>query len=178
MSRGPGRWQRAILERLETVPAFYQFELFPSERARRKKSSNPDTLWEPGYRDPRIVAARRATRTLANAGKVRLFYYRRDRPPYRRLVIARPSVDVEALRLCLPRMTARKAVASGPARWAEKRSLFVDQSSRSKSLSLKACSSASAHAFTTAFSSRFRISVRVGRFGTMPMRETPVRLAM
>ena len=44
MSRGPGRWQRAILERLETVPAFYQFELFPSERARRKKSSNPDTL--------------------------------------------------------------------------------------------------------------------------------------
>ena len=70
--------------------------LFPSERARRKKSSNPDT---------RFVAARRATRTLANAGKVRLFYYRRDRPPYRRLVIARPSVDVEALRLCLPRMT-------------------------------------------------------------------------
>jgi len=55
MSRGPGRWQRAILERLETVPAFYQFELFPSERARRKKSSNPDT---------RFVAARRATRTL------------------------------------------------------------------------------------------------------------------
>ena len=95
MSRGPGRWQRAILERLETVPAFYQFELFPSERARRKKSSNPDTLCggPPCNAHP------------ANAGKVRLFYYRRDRPPYRRLVIARPSVDVEALRLCLPRMT-------------------------------------------------------------------------
>jgi hypothetical protein len=30
MSRGPGRWQRAILERLQTREQFYLWEILPS----------------------------------------------------------------------------------------------------------------------------------------------------
>jgi len=96
MSRGPGRWQRAILERLETVPAFYQFEPIPVREGAAQEVEQPRYA---------LCGGPPCNAHPANAGKVRLFYYRRDRPPYRRLVIARPSVDVEALRLCLPRMT-------------------------------------------------------------------------
>jgi hypothetical protein len=94
--------QRLLLQKLEVVPAFYLFELFPPMPARARQSSN--SLPSLSYRDPRIVALRRAARSLGNAGKLRRFYDLRDR--YRRLVIARPSMTAETLRL--PRMSARR----------------------------------------------------------------------
>jgi len=48
MSRGPGRWQRAILERLETVPAFYQFEPIPVREGAAQEVEQPRyALWRP-----------------------------------------------------------------------------------------------------------------------------------
>jgi len=97
MSRGPGILQRAILQKLEEHPAFYLLELFPWGRDQSVKHRS----------NPRVVALRRATHNLKRQGKVRL-YYSRDRE--HRLVIARPDVDLETLRRCLPRMTARRRI--------------------------------------------------------------------
>ena len=97
MSRGHGKWERLIMQTLDQREAFYLLELFPPGRG----------TW--GYRsDLRIRALRRAARNLGNAGKVRRFYDARDRQ--RRLVIARPSVGVETLRRCLPRMSDRRRI--------------------------------------------------------------------
>jgi hypothetical protein len=94
MSRGHGKWECLIMQTLNQREAFYLLELFPPGRA----------TWE--YRsDSCIRALRRAARNLGNAGKIRRFYDSRDR--HHRLVIARPSVGVETLRRCLPRMSDR-----------------------------------------------------------------------
>jgi hypothetical protein len=56
---------------------------------------------------PPRCGARRAAHNLKRQGKVRL-YYSRDRE--HRLVVARPDADLETLRRCLPRMTARRRI--------------------------------------------------------------------
>src|SRR5947209_19790815 len=53
MSRGPGRWERAILEALERVPAFYLTDLLPEPHTRSH-----------------TVALNRAARKLADAHKI------------------------------------------------------------------------------------------------------------
>src|SRR5262249_9223303 len=97
MSRGHGKWERAILRLLEERLAFYLLELFPWGLDQSVKHCE----------NPQVVALRRAAHTLKRQGKVRL-YYSRDRE--HRLVVARPDVDLETLRRCLPRMTARRRI--------------------------------------------------------------------
>src|SRR5262245_41167142 len=97
MSRGHGKWERAILRLLEERLAFYLLELFPWGLDQSVKH----------WRNPQVVALRRAAHNLKRQGKVRL-YYSRDRE--HRLVVARPDVDLETLRRCLPRMTARRRI--------------------------------------------------------------------
>jgi len=58
MSRGHGKWERAILQVLERVPAFYPIDLLPSPHTRAQ-----------------IVALNRAARGLIAAGKVRATYW-------------------------------------------------------------------------------------------------------
>jgi hypothetical protein len=53
MSRGHGKWERAILETLERVPAFYLTDLLPDPHTRSQ-----------------TVALNRAARKLLNAGKL------------------------------------------------------------------------------------------------------------
>jgi hypothetical protein len=67
MSRGHGKWERAILQVLDRVPAFYPIDLLP----------NPHTRAQ-------VVALNRAARNLAGAGKVQAMCWngRSDRPGY------------------------------------------------------------------------------------------------
>jgi hypothetical protein len=53
MSKGPGKWERAILRALEQVPAFYLTDLLPDPHTRSQ-----------------IVALNRAARNLCDAGKI------------------------------------------------------------------------------------------------------------
>ena len=53
MSRGHGKWERAILETLERVPAFYLTDLLPDPHTRNH-----------------VVALNRAARKLADTGKI------------------------------------------------------------------------------------------------------------
>jgi hypothetical protein len=89
--------QRAILQKLEECPAFYLLELFPWGLDQSVKHRS----------NPRVVALRRAAHNLKRRGKVRLYY---SRGREHRLVVARPDVDLETLRRCLPRMTARRRI--------------------------------------------------------------------
>ena len=67
MSRGYGKWERAILAALDRAPAFYLTDLLP----------NPHTR-------SHVVALNRAARNLAGAGKVQAICWnsRSDRPGY------------------------------------------------------------------------------------------------
>jgi len=56
MSRGPGKWERAILDALGQVPAFYLTDLLPTPHTRSQ-----------------TVALNRAARNLADAGKVQMW---------------------------------------------------------------------------------------------------------
>jgi hypothetical protein len=58
MSRGHGKWERAILAALDQAPAFYLTDLLP----------NPHTR-------SHVVALNRASRNLVRAGKVRATYW-------------------------------------------------------------------------------------------------------
>jgi hypothetical protein len=58
MSRGPGKWERAILEALERVPAFYLTDLLPDPHTRSQ-----------------TVALNRAMRKLAGAYKIGVKYW-------------------------------------------------------------------------------------------------------
>jgi hypothetical protein len=58
MSRGHGKWERAILAALEHVPAFYLTHLLPSP-----------------HRRAHVVALNRAARGLIAAGKVQAMYW-------------------------------------------------------------------------------------------------------
>jgi hypothetical protein len=53
VSKGPGKWERAILEALDSAPAFYLSDLLPMPHTRAQ-----------------IVALNRAARNLADAGKI------------------------------------------------------------------------------------------------------------
>ena len=75
MSRGHGKWERAILEALEQGEAFYLLDLLAAHV--------PD--WDQA-RSTRLVALRRAVRSLEAARKVRCFY---DDGAHGRLVVAR-----------------------------------------------------------------------------------------
>jgi hypothetical protein len=55
MSKGHGKWERAILRALEQVPAFYLTDLLPEPHTRSQ-----------------IVALNRAARNLCDAGKIEL----------------------------------------------------------------------------------------------------------
>jgi len=55
MSKGHGKWERAILRALEQVPAFYLTDLLPEPHTRTQ-----------------IVALNRAARNLCDAGKIQL----------------------------------------------------------------------------------------------------------
>jgi hypothetical protein len=64
MSRGPGKWQRLILERLRTHEQFYLLEILPSPADQR-------TTW--GRRRPHVqVAVLRAAHRLAAQGQITL----------------------------------------------------------------------------------------------------------
>ena len=52
MSRGPGKWQRAVMAALEQVPAFYPMDLLPAEHSRSD-----------------VVALNRPVRSLGKAGR-------------------------------------------------------------------------------------------------------------
>src|SRR5262249_10837510 len=55
VSKGHGKWERAILRALEQVPAFYLTDLLPEPHTRSQ-----------------IVALNRAARNLCDAGKIEL----------------------------------------------------------------------------------------------------------
>jgi len=55
MSKGPGKWERAILQALEEVPAFYLTDLLPDPHTRSQ-----------------TVALNRAARNLCDAGEIEL----------------------------------------------------------------------------------------------------------
>jgi len=55
MSKGHGKWERAILQALEEVPAFYLTDLLPDPHTRSQ-----------------TVALNRAARNLCDAGKIEL----------------------------------------------------------------------------------------------------------
>ena len=55
MSKGHGKWERAILRALEQVPAFYLTDLLPEPHTRSQ-----------------IVALNRAARNLCDTGKIEL----------------------------------------------------------------------------------------------------------
>jgi hypothetical protein len=59
MSRGPGKWERAILQALERVPAFYLTDLLPDPHTRSQ-----------------TVALNRAMRKLADAYKIEIVRWR------------------------------------------------------------------------------------------------------
>jgi hypothetical protein len=80
MSRGPGRWQRLILDELKSRDRFYLLELLPH-----------------GYRKAHHNALCRAAAKLADAGRIHLGgYWMSDRYHYQRakLLCTRPGVDV------------------------------------------------------------------------------------
>jgi hypothetical protein len=58
MSRGPGKWERAILETLERVPSFYLTDLLPDPHTRSQ-----------------TVALNRAMRKLDDTGKIAVEYW-------------------------------------------------------------------------------------------------------
>lgn len=99
MSRGPGRWQRAILQALEENT---EFDIFPIQAIAYEHLGAEATRAQ-------LVAARRAVRTLAIAGKVRAIY--------------RPAHECrQALQLCVTRpdkhfMTAARTNAPGWVTW-------------------------------------------------------------
>ena len=58
MSRGYGKWERAILAALDRAPAFYLTDLLPSPHTRAH-----------------VVALNRAARCLITAGKIQVMYW-------------------------------------------------------------------------------------------------------
>ena len=73
MSRGPGRWQRVILDHMDNNP---QYKAATLDSIVREHLQRTPTRSE-------MVAARRALKTLAIAGKVRAIYHpgaKGDRP--------------------------------------------------------------------------------------------------
>jgi hypothetical protein len=96
MSRGPGKWQRLILEALEASEWRYLHDLIPSKRKVRYTWINSDSekpKWgartDMGLTASDRLAALRAAHTLARQGKIKLYASR-----YRMLptVVARPGV--------------------------------------------------------------------------------------
>lgn len=65
MSKGPGRWQRAILDAIQDA----EYDLFPVQSIAYEHLDREPTRAE-------LVACRRAVKTLAIAGKVRAVYER------------------------------------------------------------------------------------------------------
>jgi hypothetical protein len=98
MSRGPGRWQRAILEALATSEWRYLHDLVPCKRKVRytwinayseKPKWGPSQYW--GLTASDRLAALRAAHTLARQGKIKLYTSRDRSLP---TVVARPGVTL------------------------------------------------------------------------------------
>jgi hypothetical protein len=96
MSRGPGRWQRAILEALEASEWRYLHDLIPCKQKVRytwinsfaeKPQWGPSHYW--GLTASDRLAALRAAHTLARQGKIALYTSRFRMLP---TVVARPGV--------------------------------------------------------------------------------------
>lgn len=92
MSKGPGKWERSILQTLERVPAFYLADLLPTPHTRSH-----------------TVALNRAARNLCDAGKIAMSRWMTtgggDRPGF--LTIYRVGYPEPS-----PRQVARLNVAS------------------------------------------------------------------
>jgi hypothetical protein len=98
MSRGPGKWQRAILDALQTQEQFYLWEILPK--------APPD---RPAHRPPLQMAVLRAAHGLAVQGQITLdtrrswsnyVYWTGQR--WQRLggtIVARPGVTIRRLHL-------------------------------------------------------------------------------
>jgi hypothetical protein len=98
MSRGPGRWQRVILDALKTSEWRYLHDLIPSKRKVRHTRINafsekprwgPESYW--GLTASDRLAALRAAHTLARQGKITLYTSRSRTLP---TVVARPGVPI------------------------------------------------------------------------------------
>jgi hypothetical protein len=101
LSRGPGKWQRVILDALQTSEWRYLHDLIPNKRKVRYTWVNTmaekprwGPLWYWGLTASDRLAALRAAHTLARQGKITLLTSRYRTSP---TVVARPGVRLEAM---------------------------------------------------------------------------------